>query len=104
MDPGQVVEIAGLCLDPLERNLTVDGQALELTQKEFDLLYTLAGNPGRVFSRDYLLDEIWGYRAESYDRTIDTHIYRLRQKLGSKSEAASRIVAARGVGYKFTRE
>jgi DNA-binding response OmpR family regulator len=64
----------------------------------------LISHPGRVFSRAYLLDEIWDYRAETYDRTVDTHIYRLRQKLGATSEIAQRIVAVRGVGYKFERE
>jgi DNA-binding response OmpR family regulator len=77
---------------------------VELTPKEFALLHLLVRHPGRVFSRAYLLDEIWGYSAETYDRTVDTHVYRLRQKLGAESEVARRIVAVRGIGYKFERE
>jgi DNA-binding response OmpR family regulator len=78
----------------------VGERPVELTHKEFDLLHLLVANPGRVFSRAYLLDRLWGYEAAECDRTVDTHIYRLRQKLG-ECEAAQRIVAVRGVGYKF---
>jgi DNA-binding response OmpR family regulator len=98
-----VVTLAGLRLDPATHEATLGDQLLELTPKEFALLYQLVRHPGRVFSRAYLLDEIWGYSAEAYDRTVDTHIYRLRQKLGAENEIASRIVAVRGVGYRFQR-
>jgi DNA-binding response OmpR family regulator len=98
------VTVAGLRLDPTGYETTLNGQAVELTPKEFALLYLLVRHPGRVFSRAYLLDEIWGYSAEAYDRTVDTHVYRLRQKLGAESQVAQRIVAVRGVGYKFERE
>ncbi len=97
---GQVVAVADLVLDTAGRQVTAAGQPVELTHKEFDLLHLLAANPGRVFSRDYLLDRLWGYEAAECDRTVDTHVYRLRQKLGA-SEAARRIVAVRGIGYKF---
>ncbi|MBN1486594.1 MAG: response regulator transcription factor [Anaerolineae bacterium] len=94
---------AGVTLDPASYEATLDGQLLDLTPKEFALLYLLLRYPGRVFSRAYLLDEIWDYAPESYDRTVDTHVYRLRQKLGVECEVAQRIVAVRGVGYKFER-
>jgi DNA-binding response OmpR family regulator len=99
----QVVTSAGLYLDPTSYETRLDDQAIDLTAKEFSLLYLLVRHPGRVFSRAYLLDEIWGYEAAAYDRTVDTHIYRLRQKLGTESEIAQRIVAVRGIGYKFER-
>jgi len=95
-----VVRVADLVLDPSAHQVTVGGRPVELTNKEFDLLALLAANPGRVFSRDYLLDRLWGYEAAEYARTVDTHVYRLRQKLG-ESEAGRRIVAVRGIGYKF---
>ena len=98
-----VVVLAGLRLDPVSHEAALGEQPLELTPKEFALLYLLVRHAGRVFSRAYLLDEIWGYSAEAYDRTVDTHIYRLRQKLGVESEIAGRIVAVRGIGYKFQR-
>ena len=74
---------------------------MQLTAKEFDLLRLLAGNPGRVFSREYLLDRVWGSDYAGFDRTVDTHILRLRKKLGPVGE---RIATLWGVGYKFERE
>jgi DNA-binding response OmpR family regulator len=99
----QVVTSAGLYLDPSSYETRLDDQSIDLTPKEFGLLYLLVRHPGRVFSRAYLLDEIWGYEAAAYDRTVDTHIYRLRQKLGAEGQIAQRIVAVRGIGYKFER-
>jgi DNA-binding response OmpR family regulator len=99
----EALTVAGLHLNYADHEATLGEQRLELTPKEFALLYLLLRHPGRVFSRAYLLDEIWGYSAEAYDRTVDTHVYRLRQKLGVESEVARRIVAVRGVGYKFER-
>ncbi|MCJ7660377.1 MAG: helix-turn-helix domain-containing protein [Anaerolineales bacterium] len=75
-----------------------------MTSKEFALLYLLAGHPGRVYNRAYLLDEIWGYEAENHDRTVDTHIYQLHQKINPVSETSRRILALRGIGSKFERE
>jgi DNA-binding response OmpR family regulator len=103
LSANQVVITAGLSLDPTSYETRLDDQAIDLTPKEFALLYLLVRHPGRVFSRAYLLDEIWGYEAAAYDRTVDTHIYRLRQKLGAEGEIAQRIVAVRGIGYKFER-
>jgi DNA-binding response OmpR family regulator len=99
-----VLTVADLRLDPTTHEVTLENRRVDLTPKEFALLYHLLHHPGRVFSRAYLLDEIWGYSAEAYDRTVDTHIYRLRQKLGVESEIASSIVSVRGIGYKFQRD
>jgi DNA-binding response OmpR family regulator len=103
LSANQVVTSAGLYLDPTSYETRLDDQTIDLTPKEFALLYLLVRHPGRVFSRAYLLDEIWGYEAAAYDRTVDTHVYRLRQKLGPEGEIAQRIVAVRGIGYKFER-
>ena len=104
LSANQVLTFGELHLDPTSYETRLDDQAIDLTPKEFALLYLLVRHPGRVFSRAYLLDEIWGYEAAAYDRTVDTHIYRLRQKLGTEGEIARRIVAVRGIGYKFLRE
>ena len=78
---------------------TLDGADLDLTPKEFDLLVLLSGHPGRAFSREFLLTNIWGYAYDGFDRTVDTHIVRLRKKLGPLGE---KIVTVWGVGYRFT--
>jgi DNA-binding response OmpR family regulator len=88
----------GLIVDPTSRTAAVEEQPLELTPKEFDLLYLLAANPGRAFSRDYLMETVWGYESGGFDRTVDTHVLRLRKKLGALGE---RIQTVWGVGYKF---
>lgn len=90
-------------IDPVSREVIADGQRVTLTLKEFDLIHLLAANPGRVFSRDYLVDRIWGDDYEGLDRTVDTHILRLRKKLGGSGSVADRIVTLWGVGYKYDR-
>jgi len=103
LSTNQMLITSGLYLDQNSYEARLDDQVIDLTPKEFILLYLLVSHPGRVFSRAYLLDEIWGYEADAYDRTIDTHVYRLRQKLGVEGQIAQRIVAVRGIGYKFER-
>lgn len=92
-----------LRIDPLTYEVVADGVPITLTAKEFDLLRLLAGNPGRVFSRDYLLDRIWGTDYEGGDRTVDTHMVRLRRKLGGPGSVADRLTTLWGVGYKYER-
>lgn len=103
--PDQPIEHGELRVDPLARDVTVEGRAVALTAREFDLLYLLASNPGRAFSRDYLLDRLWSDDFDGYDRTVDTHILRLRRKLGAagSGDVAERIVTLWGVGYKYER-
>src|SRR5579884_2571511 len=86
----------GLRIDPAGREVLVEGEPVALTAKEFDLLRLLAANPGRVFSREYLLDRLWGDDYAGYDRTVDTHILRLRRKLGGPGTVADRIVTLWG--------
>ncbi len=83
-DNSQVLNFAGICLDYIEHTVTVDKQYINLTPSEFELLKTLMGSPGRVFSRLDLLDFIQGTRFDGYERTIDLHIKNLRAKLGQK--------------------
>ena len=75
------------------------GAELTLTPREFELLYFLAKNPGRVFSRDELLTKVWGYDYRGETRTVDVHVRRLRAKLGTENE--SLIGTVRNVGYRF---
>ncbi len=93
----------GLRVDPIGREVIANNIEITLTAKEFDLLYLLASHPGRVFSRNYLLDRLWGDTYSGFERTVDTHIQRLRRKLGGSGSIADRIVTLWGVGYKYER-
>jgi len=97
------ISYPGFSVDPLGREVVVDGREVNLTAKEFDLLYLLASHPGRVFSRTYLLDRLWGDSYSGFERTVDTHIQRLRRKLGGSGSVADHIVTLWGVGYKYER-
>lgn len=81
-----------------ERSARLDGQEIDLTPKEFDLLLLLASHPGWVFKREVLLQQIWGDNYDGFDRTIDNHVTRLRKKLGPMGE---KIDTVWGVGYRF---
>ena len=100
-EPAPPVLAAGpLRVDLAQHVASVDGRPLELTPKEFDLLALLVRNPGRAFGRDYLLEKVWGYEYGGFDRTVDTHVLRLRKKLGPIGE---RIETVWGIGYRFAR-
>lgn len=94
----QVLEFEGLAINIAARTVTVDGEKVELTPKEYDLLFYLVENRNIALSRDKLLSDIWGYDFFGDDRTIDTHIKNLRNNLGKYRDY---IVTLRGVGYKF---
>jgi DNA-binding response OmpR family regulator len=93
-----------LRIDPSKREVTVGDRQVELTPKEFDLLRLFASNPGRVFPRKYLLEKIWDYSYEGYDRTIDSHINRLRAKIEDDPENPQMVLTVWGIGYKFSDE
>ena len=99
--PSVKITYPELVIDTDKHRVEVNGDEVVLTATEFKLLYHLASRAGRVQSRDVLLDEVWGYPYEGYARTVDTHIRRLRKKLGSEME---RIETIRGVGYRFREE
>lgn len=90
-----------IVLDLNTREVKVQKRAVTLTPKEFDLMKHFLQNPEHVFSRDQLLDAVWGYTFEGYDRTIDTHINRLRNKIEKDASSPEYIVSVYGVGYKL---
>ena len=87
-----------VALDNEAHTVTVKGKAVELTYKEFELLRCLMENPGKVFTRDMLLERIWGYDFGGETRTVDVHVRTLRQKLG---ETGRLVETVRGVGYRM---
>jgi DNA-binding response OmpR family regulator len=97
--PGAPINSGALSIDPDTYAAKLKGRPLDLTYKEFVLLKFLAQHPGRVFTRDQLLREVWGYDYFGGHRTVDVHVRRLRAKLGSEYE--SMIGTVRQVGYKF---
>ncbi|MPZ72127.1 MAG: DNA-binding response regulator [Nitriliruptorales bacterium] len=96
---GRAASIGELNIDEDSYVVRLRGVPLDLTFREFELLKYLATNPGRVFTRDHLLQEVWGYDYYGGTRTVDVHIRRLRAKLGAEYEAL--IGTVRGVGYKL---
>jgi len=97
--PGdEVVRAGALELDSAAHRVTVDGEEVRLTALEFKLLWTLVTRRGRVQTREALLDEVWGITADITTRTVDTHVKRLREKIG---KAADDLETLRGVGYRF---
>lgn len=93
-----LLSVAGLVLNPSERTLKVRGERVELTYKEFELLHSLISHPGLVFTRERLMNEIWGVDYVGESRTVDMHIRSLRAKLG---EEAGLIETVRNVGYRL---
>lgn len=94
-DPGDVLVLGRVTLDRGARRVLVDGGEVTLTATEFDLLAYLMQHPGRVITRDRLLEEVWGYASAVGTRTVDVHVAQVRAKLGD----ASPIRTVRGVGY-----
>ena len=95
----QMISTSGVTIDEVSYQAKVNGRALDLTFKEFELLRFLAGHPQRVFTREQLLSEVWGYDYFGGTRTVDVHVRRLRAKLG---DMESLIGTVRNVGYRFT--
>ena len=87
-----------LRIEPESHSVTLDGVDVALTPKEFDLLFLFAANPGRAFHRQFLIERIWGGDFDGFDRAVDNHIRRLRQKLG---DFGGKIATVWGVGYRF---
>lgn len=98
------LEYKDLCIDIERRRVTVRNRPLELTMKEFNLLLFLMQNPGYVYSRDHLLDYVWGQDSFVGVRTVDVHIRRLREQIEPDASQPQYIKTVWGVGYKFTDE
>jgi two-component system phosphate regulon response regulator PhoB len=94
----KVIQIEGLLIDVEKHHVSVNEEPIRLTHTEFKLLLELVQKRGRVYTRETLLDRVWGYTYEGYARTVDTHIRRLREKLGTMGEY---IETVRGAGYRF---
>lgn len=93
-----------LLLDTLKRKVTLDNIKIELTPKEFDLLYLFMSNPGISYSRETLLNQVWGYEFSGYEHTVNSHINRLRTKIESNLTNPKYILTTWGIGYRFTDE
>ena len=97
----QTMKIDDFTINALGRRLRIKGKDVSLTGKEFDLFYILLSNPGKVFTREELLETIWGYEYFGDLRTVDVHIRRLREKIEKDSSNAEYIHTKWGVGYDF---
>lgn len=95
------IEYKSLKIDKVKRKVLMNDQRLELTQKEFDLLYLLASNPGKPYSRKDLLELIWGFSFQGYEHTVTAHINRLRIKIEPDVTAPVYILTSWGIGYRF---
>jgi DNA-binding response OmpR family regulator len=96
------LRVGELVIDPVSREVTMRETRIELSAKEFALLRVLASDPGRVFTKDELLRDVWGFRARGTTRTLDSHACRLRRKLGVRGERF--VVNVWGVGYRLRDE
>jgi len=103
--PGSAaVRVADLAVFPLEREVKLKGEPVELTPREFDLLYFFVSHPGKVFSRSELLDRVWGHQHSGYEHTVNTHINRIRAKIEADAANPRRILTVWGRGYKLSAE
>ena len=98
--PADTIEVADLKIDVPGHQVIRDGQEIALTPIEFDLLVTLASRPRQVFSREELLEQVWGYRKSSDTRLVNVHIQRLRSKVEKDPDDPKIIQTVRGIGYK----
>src|SRR5689334_17654214 len=94
--------LGNLDIGPVAREVRVDARLIELTPREFDLLYFFARHPGKVFSRLDLLNQVWGYQHDGYEHTVNTHINRLRTKVEADPAEPRRILTVWGRGYKLS--
>ncbi|WP_136679272.1 response regulator transcription factor [Neptunomonas sp. XY-337] len=104
MDDGDLLVFGQLRINKLKRLVSIAGEALSLTAKEFDLLLYLASYPGQVFSREQLLNAVWGYQHSGYEHTVNSHINRLRGKLEVDPSSPQYVMTVWGVGYKFNEQ
>lgn len=100
----EIFACSGLMIDPIKRKVTLEGTKVDLTPKEFDLLYLFMSNPGKSYSRENLLNLVWGYEFSGYEHTVNSHINRLRTKIEADLTTPKYILTTWGVGYRFTDE
>ena len=99
-DQPDEIEVDGLRIDPVRRRVFVDDREVDLTAREFDLLWHFASHRGRVFSRAQLLDAVWGYNHEGYEHNVTTHINRLRDKIEDDAPEHRNVQTDCGVGHR----
>lgn len=102
--PESVLSFGELMIDLDKRKVTIKGQRVELSPKEFDLLGLLAANPGKSYDRARILNLVWGYDFEGYEHTVNSHINRLRRKIEPDLQHPTYILTSWGVGYRFNEE
>jgi DNA-binding response OmpR family regulator len=95
------IDQGGLSVDPAKRKVSVDGEEVQLTPLEFEILLALAREPGVVLSREQLMDRVWGYRDYAGGRVVDSHVARIRRKLGEDGAEPRFVRTVHGVGYAF---
>ncbi|MFA8341479.1 MAG: response regulator transcription factor [Rhodothermaceae bacterium] len=93
--------IGNLKIEVSKRRVSLNKKEVELTPKEYDLLYLMASNPGKTYTREQLLNTIWGYQYHGYEHTVNSHINRLRSKIEEDLSAPEYILTTWGVGYRF---
>jgi DNA-binding response OmpR family regulator len=105
-DPGgdEAMRFDGLVVDSVRHEVTVDGEPVELTALEFELLTALAGSPGRVFTRRQLIERVWGWDFYGDERVVDVHVRNLRRALGDAADTPRFVGTVRGVGYRLVAE
>lgn len=98
----ECLQAGELVIEPEKHRVTITGNEVELTAREYKLLWHFAKHPGQVFSRSQLLDSVWGYGHDGYEHTVNSHINRLRTKIETDPSDPSYILTVWGVGYKFS--
>jgi DNA-binding response OmpR family regulator len=100
IETSQVIQIGNVIIDKNSYHITIDGVSEDIPMKEFELLFKLAGFPGRTFPRNQLIEDIWGFDFEGNERTLDVHINRLRDRFPEK-QSGFKITTVRGLGYRL---
>jgi DNA-binding response OmpR family regulator len=100
----QILDLGPVKIDHAKRKVRVDDEPVQLTVKEYDLLYTLAARPGRTFSRRQLLDLVWDQDSDVYEHTVNSHVNRLRNKIEQNPGRPRLVLTVWGIGYRFTEE
>lgn len=101
LEKEDIIKIDSISINRTNHEVLINGETINLALKEFELLYLLAKNRGRVFEREYLLEKIWGYDYYGETRTVDVHIRNIRKKIEENDNEPKYIITVRGVGYKF---
>jgi two-component system alkaline phosphatase synthesis response regulator PhoP len=98
------IKVKELTIEVSKRKVSLEGNRIELTPKEFDLLHLLASHPGKTYTREQLLNILWGYQYNGYEHTVNSHINRLRSKIEPNISDPKYILTTWGVGYRFNEE